>query len=300
MNIRHLVLSLGMVAVALTATAQEDTGGKYFPYPAVPDENMSLSQRCNYLAMHHWDKCNPGSAFSDRRRMTEAFRDWTLYLPYTTIDTAVMAVERTLERFPKNTLDLTKLAETYLYGDSGEFVLEEVYLPFVRAVVKAKKVPGAEKARYEAQLKVLESSMVGQRLPRIEARARDGSKTAIDSVVGSSASVLLFVNDPECDDCRLARSRLAADYNTGQLVEKGLLRVISAYPGEYSDEWTQETATYPKEWEVVAAGDLDQYIDLRKQPTIYFLDKDMKVLLKNAEIDYILDVFRTYVTQYAK
>lgn len=299
-KMKHIFITMtALMGIAFGTLAQDANQGKYFPYPTVPDENMSLSERCNYLSLHFWDKCNVKSAFSDRKKMQEAFADWTGFLPYTTIDTAYLAIDKVLTRFtaPEQTLGLAQLAEAYLYSDTAQYVIEELYQPFVEAVVKAKKLSSADKARYQAQLQILRSSKVGDTIPDMAVKGRDGQPASLLKP-DSNASVLLFINDPDCDDCRMARVRLSSDYNTRQLIDQGLLRVLSVYPGEYSDEWAKEAATYPAGWDVVTAPDIDQYIDLRHEPVLYYLDKDLKVLLKNVEPDYILQVFQQYITSH--
>ncbi|MDE6436176.1 MAG: hypothetical protein K2K69_01535, partial [Muribaculaceae bacterium] len=117
------------------------------------------------------------------------------------------------------------------------------------------------------------------------------------SDAAEGASVLIFVNDPDCDDCRMARVRLSADVNTRDLIDKGRLTLISLLPDEPNAEWREAAAAYPENWVVGAMEDADTLFDLRYPPVFIYLDSDHKVLAKGLDIDHLLGAFRVANTQ---
>ena len=106
------------------------------------------------------------------------------------------------------------------------------------------------------------------------------------------AYVLLFFNDPDCDECELARVRLAADYNLNDLIDRKLLNVVSIYPGERTDEWVDRTSVYNKKWVVGATPEIDEIYDMRNPPVIYYLNGKHEILSKTFDIDNLLEAFR--------
>ncbi len=280
-------LSLGMQSRA----QQTDT---YFPYPVVPDELTSLSGRCNYLVDHFWERCNLKQSFSALDRLDKAFGDWISFMPYATTDTIFPAIDRFLTDVAKTGADnlssIGKMAQKYIYCDSAEYYSEDLYLPFCRALANNKKLNKAERARYEAQLKILESSGLGQRVPNLTLTAPDGSKINLDDVVASR--VVIFFNDPDCFDCTLAKARLSADYNLNTLVDNGLVKVVSIYPGDPDEQWRTEAAKYPANWVVGALPNADEYFVLDDMPVILYLDARHKVLGKNVNLDNLFLALR--------
>lgn len=269
--------------------AQDDD--RLFPYPTVPDDSpMSLQERCNFLVYNFWDRCNIKESFSTLGKLDKAFGSWLSFMPYASADTVHLSVDRYIASIekaaPKEMLQVGKMAERWLYCDSAEYLSEEIYEPFCEAVVKSKKVPKADKARFQAQLQILQSSALGKKVPDIQLETPDGRKRGLDEVVASR--VILFFNDPECFDCRLLKTRLAADHNLNWLIDHGLVKLVSIYPSEPDDEWRADAAGYPSNWEVGASGDIDTYFSLPSTPILYYLDGRHKVLGKNVPADNLL------------
>lgn len=282
------ILLLCAVACPLRSTAQETL----FPYPTPPDTMQALQPRCDFIVSRFWDRCNFGTAFRSPERLEQAFRDWVFIMEHASADTVHASVDRLIEKFNKKgpeTLALATMAETWLYGDSG-MVSEELYLPFARAAANHRKIAPAEKARFAAHVKIMESSSLGANVPDLEFIRPDGSRGTLADIRGGS--VLLFFNDPDCPDCNMARVRLGADYNARQLIDRGELIIVSIYPDEPDDQWRTAAAAYPSNWTVCAIPEADQYFDLRESPSFYFLNSRHKVLAKNLSAEYLLGAFR--------
>jgi hypothetical protein len=107
---------------------------------------------------------------------------------------------------------------------------------------------------------------------------------------------LLFFNDPECSTCKdqVENIRNSAVFN--KLLSERRIQIISIYPDENVDEWKQNAAIYPFGW--IVGYDLSFTIrsifDLKASPTLYLLDRDKTVLLKDASFWAI----ENYLNQY--
>ena len=86
--------------------------------------------------------------------------------------------------------------------------------------------------------------------------------------------------------------RLAADFNLNDLIDRGLIKVLSIYPGEPTDEWKASTSTYNPKWIVGAAPEIDEIYDMRNPPVIYYLNGSHSILSKTFAIDNLLEAFR--------
>ena len=285
--------------LALLCSAAGVQAQELFVYPTPPDSMQTLQQRSDYFISRFWDRCNFGSAMANPVKFNKSFGDWLSLMPHASADTVHAAVNKLLKRFEKQgpeTLALVNMAENWMWSDTASMHSEELYTPFVRAAVANKKISKAEKARYQAQLKILESSAVGATVPDFTFIRPDGTTGRL-SDAAEGASVLIFVNDPDCDDCRMARVRLSADVNTRDLIDKGRLTLISLLPDEPNAEWREAAAAYPENWVVGAMEDADTLFDLRYPPVFIYLDSDHKVLAKGLDIDHLLGAFRVANTQ---
>ena len=82
--------------------------------------------------------------------------------------------------------------------------------------------------------------------------------------------VLLYINDPECDDCSLTTLRLS--------VSQAL--------------WLGSVEKYPKEWVVASMENGDRYFDLMIMPALYLLDKDKKIILRNTSLEEVEKILK--------
>ena len=79
--------------------------------------------------------------------------------------------------------------------------------------------------------------------PSLPYTTREGTAGNLDN--DSADVVVVFFNDPDCDDCNLAKLRLDADISTTQLISEGKLKVVSISLTEPTQEWKEAVASYP-------------------------------------------------------
>ena len=282
-----IILTIIACAGIRAHAQQTDT---LFPYPTAPEDLPTLTEKCNYLVYNFWDRCNIKQSFSSLAKLNNAFGTWAAFMPYATADTVHLAIDNYIKRVekesPKSILEVGKMAQNWFYCDTAQFYSEEIYLPFCHAVASNKKIDKADRARYAAQEKIIESSGEGKIVPDFPFTHPDG--TADNFANHRASRIILFFNDPDCFDCTLAKARLSADYNTQQLINAGLLKVVSIYPDSPSAEWKEAASGYPSEWIVGAWPNADEYFNLDEMPTIYWLDGRHKVIGKNIDIDRLL------------
>ena len=226
--------------------------------------------------------------------MAQEFNVYISILRNATPDSAIASVNRftkKLEKQPADQLFMAECAENLLYGDTAEMWIDELYLPFAEAVASNKRIDKASKARFAHQAKILKNSMTGKRFASLPYTTREGQSRNLDS---DSAQVLVvFFNDPDCDDCNMARIRLDADISMTELISEGKAKIVAMSLTEPSDEWKQSVGSYPSAWSVGANPDADLTVDLRNgTPDFYIIDKNHNVRFKHLTIDQVLDVAR--------
>jgi thioredoxin-related protein len=114
-------------------------------------------------------------------------------------------------------------------------------------------------------------------------------------LASDNTHTLLFFYDPDCEiysDIKLAMKRSA---RLQELVAKGEVKVLTVYSDEDVALWKERLPEMAKEW--INAYDkemkvtLEQRYDLTSISSFYLLDKDKKVLLKDADWGQILQFF---------
>lgn len=281
------VLSIGAVRTSAAT-------GDLFPYPVPPDTMQLFQSRCDYIVNRFWDRCNFDRAMNEPEKFNAVFGDWVSIIPHASADTAHVAINKLLKRFEKKgdiTLQLANMAENWLFSDTAQFISPEVYLPFAKAAATNKKISKADRARYEGQVRILESSSVGCTVPPIAIIKSDGSAGKLNEISGNS--IFLFFNDPDCMECSMARVRLNTDPSTQELIKNGELTIVSIYPGDAEDDsWEKARNNTPEDWICIAMPEAYDYFDIRTLPTFYFLNKEHKVLLSGVNENYFLNSFR--------
>lgn len=293
---KRFIYVLITIAAALSAFSIRgvEPATELVVYPMPPDSMVNLRDRCDFIINRFWDRCNFEQAVLHPQEFNKAFGDWIAIMPHASADTVYAAIDKVLERNAKKKdiiLTLATMAENWLYSDTAQYRSTDIYLPFARAAASNKKISKAERARFEAQAKVMESSSVGATIPVIPIVHADGSKGTTADLQGGS--ILLFFNDPDCSDCSLARARLSCDYATSELVKKGTLTIVSVYPGNPEGEsWEKSVKESPEGWITVAMPKAYDYFELSSTPMFYFLSKAHKVLRIEREPDGFIDAFR--------
>ncbi len=290
-----LITILFLTLIGVTAKADDSL----FPYPVAPENLNTTQERCSYVVERFWDRCNFKQAMSARAKLAQAFNDFISLSVLADGEVAHKASDRLLEKVknnPDQLLAFAQMAEGVMYSDTAKVLCEEIYAHYVNAVANSKKIKSADKARYAAQAKILNSSQVGMTAPNLEIIKPDGSKTNLNDIAG--AHVILFFNNPDCTDCMLARVRFSADYNINQFIKSGQLQVVSVYPGSPADEeWKSQMAMLPDNWIVGAAPDADLVYDMRHTPAIYYLNRDHVIMSKSMTADQLINAFRVINTR---
>lgn len=286
------LLIIGLLALAgFVPAAKADT---YFPYPIVPDSIKTLNGRCNYLADHFWDFCDLQKAFSSRAKMAQEYKTYLSIISNADADRAISALSafmKKLDKQPKDQLYLAGVAEGYMYADTAEQWVDQLYLPVTEAVVANKRVDKDSKARFAQQSEILRNSMAGQKVGAVPYITREGEKRTL--LNDSASVVVVFFNDPDCSDCNMARIRLHADISTSELIAEGKLKVVAISVTDPDEEWQKFAASMPEEWTVGASPDADLMIDLRfGTPDFYVIGRKHDIRFKHLNIDQVLDVAR--------
>lgn len=294
---KFIIVTIALLAAFTGAAAQDQDPRLLVEMPVPPQHITRLDQRCNYIMDHYWDRTNFKSAFSAMDRLDYTMGQFFAFIPYATADTVFMAIDRLIQGVEKadakNLLPLAAIAEKYCDVDTAEYQSDELYYPFLKALANNKKVKGAAKERFLARYRQLENSRTGAVVSNLRFTCPDGSQGDLADI--TAPHVLLMFYEPDCLDCRMARTRMGADYVLPALVENNIVAVVAVYPGEADDQWRTDADNFPDGWIVGAAPDIDRDFTIRDTPEIYYLDENRTVRMRGIKVDNALNFFQQFI-----
>ena len=264
-----------------------------FRLPKIPATCTTPGQRAEYLVAHYWDHFDfrDTSLVSHPEITEQAFANFISILPYA--NDPGQGLCAVLDRASTDSAMFAcfrDLAEKYLYDPNSPMRSEELYIPALEYIVLSPKVDSIEKLRPQYQLDMARKNRPGMIATDFTYTTESASGTPSRHRLHNLGSkyTLLFFNSPDCPDCERAMQHIEASPLFARWQAEGLT-ILAVYRDDDLDLWRK--AVYPQEW--INGYDAGQVItgkrlyDLKAIPTLYLLDRDKRVILKDAPIEQI-------------
>ncbi|MDR1884128.1 MAG: DUF5106 domain-containing protein [Prevotella sp.] len=258
--------------------------------PDVPKELTVPMDRANYLVTHYWDNFDfSDTAYIHLPEITEqALADYVQVLPVAGKDVAKQSLTALLnkaehQQTPKMYAYFTENFKKYLYDPNSPLRNEECYVPVAEYILTDSYSNDAVKEKAKFELEMLAKNKPGQIAADIT-YTLDSGKTGTLHRLNAAYTLLMFYN-PDCHTCAENISYLKQSPVINKLHETGTLKVLTFYPDADLSSWEQHRKDIPASW--VNGYDKNQTVlnkkvyDLKAIPTLYLLDKDKRVLLKD-------------------
>jgi hypothetical protein len=268
--------------------------------PDIPAELTEPSQRAARLVMHYWDKYDFGdtSLLMTDSLLERSFVDYLDLLSFVPGDTAEASVRSLMKKAEERReifLFLSKLSEQYLYNPDSPLCDEEKLIPFLRQELESPALRDAEKIRPQFLLENVLKNRIGQ-------TAGDFTYTLADDKTGTLHAleadyILLYFNDPECDDCLMLTRKLIVSPLINDLVRQGKLKILTVYTGDDVEAWKKHASAVLHSW--IYSRDAKQRINregiynIKQFPAISLLDSGKKILLKDTAFEILERYFHS-------
>lgn len=273
---------------------QQAQTAKQFSVPAIPMMIVEPQARANYLAGHYWDNFDfNDTTYINKPDITEqAFVDYIDILPYTEFSAMVSSVKYTLSGAQANEDMFTyfmDLFEKYLYDPNSPMRNEEIYIAALEYIIESPQIDEPNKIRPRSQFEQLNKNRPGQIAFDFVYTLANGNRGSMHQI--KSEYLIIFFNNPGCPACKSIQTGLEQSPVILRMQEIGRLKIFAMYVDREIDEWQQYQTTIPKQWingydASFVIRDENLY-DLRAIPNIYLLDKDKRVILKDAPPEYL-------------
>ena len=175
------------------------------------------------------------------------------------------------------------LAEKYLYDPNSPYRNDERYLLFLQYAAIYQLADYTTNLRYQKHYAMVQKNRVGIPVADFLFTTQAGEKGRLYNL--QSKYILLFFHDPDCEECQYVKQQLENQHT--HFAQKGV-QVVAVYIDDEVEAW--QKAQYPSTWLSVYAPEIDKQdlYDIKALPTLYLLDTQKRVELKDARLEQIL------------
>ena len=280
-----------------------------FPQVEVPSMYTEPMERTVYAVGHFWDRFTDTSKvyFCDSVTVNgvpmEAlesqmglFATLAGQLP---LDEGGKAVARLFDRaeaferkYPESNVfeQLSRWTKHYFYDPNSPVRNEDLYFYYVDRLSRSDLIDSGYRMGYEWDARKCSLNRVGS--PAADFSFTD-TRGRIRTLYGIKAeyTVLIFGN-PGCKACQEIMEAMESTSEIAELISSGRLQVVDVYIDQDIDDWKAHIPEYPKTW--INGYDhgytvrTDLLYNVRGIPSIYLLDADKTVLMKDAPQENVL------------
>lgn len=275
------------------------------PFPEVQIPAIFNNQRevLVYLSENYWQGITDSSRNypSDslyvsgvpHAEVEQKFADWTAVLSMVDLAQVRKSIEILYDRAlacemknPSSNVFETfvHLFDKYFYDPNSPVRNEEFYLYFISRYSEYDGLSEEEKEKYDIQKRLCSLNRLGT--PAADFRFSDKMGRISNLYDIDAPYTLLFFSNPGCDACMNIINVLSGEPAISSMISSGKLAVVNMYIDEDIQDWRSYMPIYPDEWYNCFDPDFvlrqNELYNIRAIPSLYLLDKDKKVLLKDA------------------
>ena len=297
---RILIILLAALCVAAcgrrrSAPSQETAVSASRPrvfLPAIAPAGLSPDEQRDYLRRHYWDRFDFADTLFIREvdtvQMVEAYVRWIALISDRPTDGVPMDSLMRRASASRPMLDyFTMLAELVIHDPNSPLRNDEFYIPVLRAVLASPYYDEYERIGPSYDLNMAMQNRIGERANDFRYTLASGATGTLYGV--KAEYVLLFINNPGCPMCKQLREQIGGSPMLSVMIKRGRLKVVALYPDEDLAEWREYRGHIPPSWiNGYDAGCVvreKSLYDLHAIPTLYLLDRDKRVVLKEPRVD---------------
>lgn len=284
-------------------TEDRDIEPDTFVLPLIPESITNADERTQYLVMHFWERFD----FTNRKLIEQpditeqAFVDYINMLNYAPADDAAASLRNTLNEAKADEIVyryFASLFEKYYYDPNSPFRNDEQYLTVLKEMVQSPLLTDELRSRYTFQLELSMKNRVGEKATNFTYTVASGQSNTLYNL--KSEFTLLIFSNPGCATCKAVIDRLNNSKELNEALSinsptRTMLTILTIYPDDNPDEWKAYLPQMPDRWshgydkEMVITN--KRLYDIKAIPTLYLLDRDKNVILKDSSIEAIESFF---------
>lgn len=296
---KSLYILFALVILLTTDTKAQPVGD--FPYAQIPHYLATEEAAMEWLTLHWWD--NYDFSDSQKRYTPEAnkrgFMEFVSTLYATSPKHSFESIEQMMRRAAASEEGywyFLEMAEVVLYAPESPMRNDLLWEVFVRhAVGEESPLDETSKVRYRSLLKLVGRNQQGSPATDFTFTLPDGTQGRLYDI--KAPFTVIFFYNPGCSECARIKEQIVTSGYLEILHQRGVVEVLALHPDEDLTEWRRRLHEMPKEW--IVAYDKGQKInreglyDIKAIPTIYLLDEEKRVIMKDPEVEDFIGVLES-------
>lgn len=288
-----------------------------FPMVKFPAVLGSADEISDYLAEHYFDKFTAVDKSSNylcdslhiagvsNDDFEQAFANYCAILDNVSLETARKGMTRLFDRIAacqeadstSNIFSRTvDVVDRYLYDPNSPMRNEDYYCPFAERKSRYAGYEEWQRERFAREARLSALNRVGTKATDFVFADKTGKRYRLYGI--KADKIILFFSNPGCKACAEIIEALKSYTQMEDMIASGDLAVLNIYIDEDRANWYEYMPIYPDSW--YNGYDPDYAIrtevlyDVRAIPSLYLLDADKTVLMKDAPVERVLPAVFKY------
>ncbi len=287
-NILLLLLLLCSVACSGTKSKQKSVAKpqSYTFKRVLPPAQVTPEAQFDYMVEHYWDRFDfADTLFLEKVDSMEMMRAYIEYIatyvgPYNGTPIAKLMKKASASR---KMLDyFVTMSEKILHDPNSPMRSDELYIPVLEAQLSSPYYDEYERLVPQFDLQLASQNRIFQKANDFYYTTSSGRSSNLYSI--KADYILIYINNPGCPMCGQIQAQIESSELLNSLIAKGKLKVLAIYPDADLALWRKHPL--PKSWisgyDKGCTIEKNRLYDLRAIPSLYLLDKDKKVLIKDS------------------
>lgn len=269
-----------------------------FQFPEIPVMLTDPDQRAIFVANHYWDHFDfRDTVYIHLPDITEQaavnFMDLLQRIPQ---EEALSAVRKLAEKASAEPVMLKYFWDTlyrYWHDPNSPMKNEDMFILLCKGMEQTPQVGEYLMARAAYFRKMAEKNRTGMKAADFVYTLASGKQGRLHGI--KADYTLVFFYDPDCETCSEIKQMMKASQLLEGMTASGQMKVLTIYPETDIDLWKERLYEMSDKWingyDKGQVLTLEQRYDLSSIPSFYLLDKDKKVVLKDADWSQVLHFF---------
>ena len=266
-----------------------------FQLPEVPVMLNTPEQRMDYVVQHFWDHFDfRDTAYIHLPDITEQaavdFMDLLQRVPQNEALSALATLAGKAAVEPRMMSHIWEILYRYWHDPNSPMKNEDMFILLCRGVEQTPEVAGYLRDRAAYLRNLAEKNRPGMVAADFVYTLESGKQGRLHQV--KAEYTLVFFYNPDCETCAEIKGMMRQSQLLKELAANGRMKVLTLYPDEDVAQWKEHLPEMADAWingyDKGQVLTLEQRYDLSSIPSFYLLDKNKKVVLKDADWRQVL------------
>lgn len=245
-----------------------------------------------YMASHFWDNVD----FTDSILINSKFISQKYLIDFICLLNEISYSEESIQKgisaFCRKVSEkkikcnnLINNMEEYLYNGNSPLYNEHLFRIYLEETIKLTDKNDLLLSSYKFKHELISRNNVGTKASDFRLKLPNKKTSSLYTTKINSQYLLLIFYDPECHSCHKTMLEMFSDKILNMAIETNNITVMAVYTNGNDKIWEENIKEFPSSW--IVCND-QSYItdnalyDLKAMPTIYLLDSNKYVILKDA------------------